>query len=378
MIDLTYLRFAALAAALVVPIGSVLSGPAEHHADWTIRGGFDSNPNDAAGGRSSPVISAGVDYVYRTEAGGRAVLVAAGVRGDAFAPGTRLPADTLRGTLETATALGASGSQRFTASILRETEDGTRRSTMALRQRLEHREGPVKLFVNVEARGQTINEVNVLFDGYLPAPQQFATLAATPGLAWTDGTNEIGLSMAASRVRHLTGKDYLGLDRDQNRLQPFLFTTFHGQAFRFEGSVSHLSARFDRGDYGPFARLLYDARLTVPAGPLELAVAASRTVRDTTFPTAEFEVLEGWEARATHRWSDAAALSGFVRHRRKTYDGPDLDTRTMTLGLEHERRIGEGATLAVSAGWRKVRQTGGRDVHAGLFAVALSRRTDFR
>ncbi len=375
---IAFLVFGCLVFTLSAASAAQGSPPSEHHVDWTLRGGFDTNPNDAAGGRSSPVVSAGIDYLYRAEKDGRALSLSLGARGDAYSADIRLPTDELRFTLETGSALGEASAQRLTASFLRETEDGTRRTTAALRQRIERRFGPFKAFASVEGKGQTINEVNVLFDGYLPSSQQFATATVTPGLAWTGGFGEVGVSVAASRVRHLSGKDYLGLDRDQHRVQPFLFATLAGRGVRFEGSVSHLVARFDNRDYGPFARILYDARLTFPAGPVEVGLQAARFVRDTTFPTAEFEVTETWEARATRRLSDAAAVSGFVRNRRKSFDGPDLDLRTLTAGIDAERRLSAHLTLAATAALRRAAPTGGSPTTAGVFTLALTRRIDLR
>jgi hypothetical protein len=174
----------------------------------------------------------------------------------------------------------------------------------------------------------SLNERNALIsNSFLPSPENFATLGVLPGVALKASFGEVGASVAATHLAYLEEYDYLGLRRDQDRLQPNLFWTSTLGGVGFEGSVSPFAARFRGDDLDPINALLYTGRLKIPVRDVTIDLSSSRSIQDTTLPLSAIDIKLQHEARLTWKANDRTAISGFARWRQDDYKGLDLRAR---------------------------------------------------
>lgn len=366
--------------ASVLPAQAAPEFPAasdETRLDWTLRGGFDSNPRDRRK-PGSPLLGASADLVAQRERPDHATRLEATLRFDGYDPALSVGIAGWRVRAERTDRLGHGLSHSVSLVTIRESEDGARRMEVSLRDRWEWRIGPVKAFASLEGRLARLNEANGLFDGFPPDAQDSAALSALSGIAWVGDGWELGLSGQATRVRHADAFDYLGLDRDHDRRQPFVFATYARDGWKLEGSVSFLDARWRTRDFEPVQRLLYSAQASLPlplsGGEWTLDAGASRSVRDTSLPFAALELVSQAQARFGWRPNEKHAIGLEIRERRKDYPGLGVSTRTRTLAVDVARRLDVRTALGLSLSARAGRTTGDSRQHGYAAIVSLTRR----
>lgn len=372
----------ALCCALLCPCpATAAEEPAETLTSTAVvglRSGFDSSPTNSKGEKGSPTLTgfASWNYLRGTvqDSYGLDLLLI-----DTQYDPRQLAASrqhTL--TLKHATRIGENLSLQSSLALENEQTWSRRRSSLTWRERLNLGLGPIRLFANAEARLAALNERNVFADGdFLPQDENLATLGITPGIAWRQGETEIGVSFTASRTRFTNGIDYLGMRRDNYRLQPNLFVSTALKGVSFEASLSPLQIIFPDKEFESERTLLYTTKLRVPYEWLTLDLSSGRTVEDTTLPFAVINLVTQHEGKLTARFNDTNALSLSVRQKLEDYLGLDATTRTSSIGLDYARGLGNGMTATASAAWRKTKDTGLEAVPAFVVQLGLQKQLDF-
>jgi hypothetical protein len=372
----------ALCCALsgVLPAGAGEAAPETMASTAVIglRGGFDSSPTNSKGEKGSPTLTsfASWNYLRGTAQDGYGLdLLLVNTQYDP----RQLAASRQNAlTLKHATGIGESLSLRSTLALENEQTWSRRRNALTWRERLGLSLGSFRLFANAEARLAALNERNVFANGdFLPQDENLATLGITPGIAWRQGETEIGVSFTASRTRFTNGTDYLGMRRDNYRLQPNLFVSTVLKGASFEASLSPLQIIFPDREFENEKKLLYTAKLRVPYERLTLDLASGRTVEDTTLPFAVINLVTQHEGKVIARFNETNALSLTVRQKLEDYLGLDAKTRTSSIGLDYARALGGGMTATASAAWRKTKDTGLEAVPAFVVQLGLQKQLDF-
>ncbi|CAN7584885.1 hypothetical protein [Bosea sp. LjRoot237] len=343
-----------------------------------LRGGFDSSPTNSKGEKGSPTLTgfASWNYLRGTVQDGYGLdLLLVDTQYDP----RQLAASRLHTlTLKHATGIGENLTLQSSLALENEQTWSRRRSSLTWRERLNLSLGSIRLFANAEARLAALNERNVFASGdFLPQDENLTTLGITPGIAWRQGETEIGVSFTASRTRFTNGTDYLGLRRDNYRLQPNLFVSTALAGASFEASLSPLQIIFPDKEFENEKTLLYTAKLRVPYERLTLDLSSGRTVEDTTLPFAVVNLVTQHEGKLTARFNDTNALSLTIRQKLEDYLGLDSTTRTSSIGLDYARGLGDGMTATASAAWRKTKDTGLEAVPAFVVQLGLQKQLDF-
>ncbi|WID95442.1 hypothetical protein QO058_22130 [Bosea vestrisii] len=343
-----------------------------------LRGGFDSSPTNSKGEKGSPTLTgfASWNYLRGTVQDGYGLdLLLVDTQYDP----RQLAASRLHTLmLKHATGIGENLTLQSSLALENEQTWSRRRSSLTWRERLNLSLGSIRLFANAEARLAALNERNVFASGdFLPQDENLATLGITPGIAWRQSETEIGVSFMASRTRFTNGTDYLGMRRDNYRLQPNLFVSTALKGATFEASLSPLQIIFPDKEFENEKKLLYTAKLRVPYEWLTLDLSSGRTVEDTTLPFAVVNLVTQHEGKLTARFNDTNALSLTIRQKLEDYLGLDSTTRTASIGLDYARGLGNGMTATASAGWRKTKDTGLEAVPAFVVQLGLQKQLDF-
>lgn len=343
-----------------------------------LRGGFDSSPTNSKGEKGSPTLTgfAGWNYLRGTVQDGYGLdLLLIDTQYD---PRQLAASRQHTLTLKHATGIGETLSLQSSLAIENEQSWSRRRHALSWRERLNLSLGSFRLFANAEARLAALNERNVFADGdFLPQDENLATLGITPGVAWRQGETEIGVSFMASRTRFTNGSDYLGMRRDNYRLQPNLFVSTTLKGASIEASLSPLQIIFPDKEFENERKLLYTAKLRLPYERLTLDLSSGRTVEDTTLPFTVINLVTQHEGKLTARFNDTNALSLTVRQKLEDYLGLDATTRTSSIGLDYARGLGNGMTATASAAWRKTKDTGLEAVPAFVVQLGLQKQFDF-
>ncbi|WP_139218986.1 hypothetical protein [Bosea sp. CRIB-10] len=378
-------RYRSVFALLCVMFGALPVAAGEDAAETLVstavvglRGGFDSSPTNSKGEKGSPTLTGFVSWNYlrgTVQDGYGLDLLLVDTQYD-----PRQLAASRQNMLTLKHAMGIGDKLTLQSSLAAENEQtwSRRRRSLAWRERLNLSLGAFRLFANAEARLSALNERNVFAYGdFLPQDENLATLGITPGIAWRQGDTEIGVSFMASRTRFTNGTDYLGLRRDNYRLQPNLFVSTALKGATFEASLSPLQIIFPDKEFENEKTLLYTAKIRVPYEWLTLDLSSGRTVEDTTLPFAVINLVTQHEGKLTARFNETNALSLSVRQKLEDYLGLDATTRTSSIGLDYARGLGGGMTATASAAWRRTKDTGLEAVPAFMVQLGLQKQLDF-
>lgn len=343
-----------------------------------LRGGFDSSPTNSKGEKGSPTLTgfASWNYLRGTVQDGYGLdLLLVDTQYD---PRQLAASRSHALTLKHATGIGEKLSLQSSLAIENEQTWSRRRNALTWRERLNLSLGSFRLFANAEARLAALNERNVFAGGdFLPQDENLATLGITPGIAWRQGETETGVSFTTSSTRFTNGIDYLGMRRDNYRLQPNLFVSTALKGASFEASLSPLQVIFPDKEFENEKTLLYTAKLRVPYEWLTLDLSSGRTVEDTTLPFAVINLVTQHEGKLTARFNDSNALSLTVRQKLEDYLGLDSTTRTSSIGIDYARGLGNGMTATASTAWRMTKDTGLEAVPAFVVQLGLQKQLDF-
>ncbi len=245
-----HIRFAVFTACFQISVISSgwaqeASEPATVTADATIglRGGFDSNPTDGLTAQGSAFLSQSAAIHYLRKAGDDEFQAALTTVDTFFDPRISPPNEALEVSFANALDLGGGFKLRTTLAGAHTQTWSRQEDDLLLRNRLDYDADQYRLFVSADGKLEGLNERNVIVqDSFLPTPENWAALSVLPGAAYKFKQGEAGVSVAATTIKFLETSDYLGLRRDQSRLQPNLFLNARFQASRWK----HRCRRFWR------------------------------------------------------------------------------------------------------------------------------------
>lgn len=366
-----------LALCLAGPHAAAAEGQTE--LIWSLRTGYDANPRGDKASRGSPLLGYGLTLDHQRLFDDQVVKLGVGAQSDYYAPSAAEPSALYRLSAEHAAKLSDAVDHRVVLTAVHEDDDATRRNSLGLRERLEAKSGRLRLFALAESRLSSLNERNVLLGSdFLDEPQPFWINTLTPGVALAEGDNQAGVSVALSRVDYLETSDYLGLRKDQERVQPFFFWAFKLKDLKVEGSISQALVAWPDKDFSGLSKFLYGVEASLPVGAFIVSGSSSRTIEDTTFPTASLALVTNHEARATWKPDEANALSVFWRQQRRTYLEVDVSTRANVLGADYARKIAPDRALTLTAFYKEGTTAGIAPIRSFAALVGLQQSLSWK
>ncbi|QCI68396.1 hypothetical protein [Phreatobacter stygius] len=327
--------------------------------------------------------SATWDYIRGSDKDGYAIAIA--TNNTVYESREVDPATALGLTFRHAFSLSDNLLLRSSLSAVHDQTWSRRSDALIWRERLDYDIGPLRLFTSVDTKVTTLNERNIFALGsFLPYPESFVTLSVLPGVLYRLSFGEIGVSLTASRTMFRFETDYLGLRRNNDRVQPNLFASATFWGIKVEGSLSYARVTFPAGDFDNLQRLLYTAKATIPLElfrlPIEkltLELSSGRTLEDTTLPFSVINVSTLSDARLVAKFNPSHALTVFARRKDDEYVGLGARAVTTSLGAEYAYTFDGGLTAIVAGSWRYTQETGNIPVSSLNLQLGLSKRIDF-
>ena len=243
-----------LGAGVVLLWHSVVMGVAmaddEFVASVRLRGGFDSNP------QFLPGLNPG-----RTGFIGTDTALAAGTKRDGYSLGVAAEAGTtqytnpdmvpaLSGKVVLRGLLGDDNASIASTTTIGDTSSYNLRSSDIVQSiKGEMKFGSIKLFASVEGARSSLNQTNVIFQDFLPSPQQYLRGTLIPGISLVADKVEVGTSVNLSVRRYLEELDDFGYRRDNERVQPFLFARYASSDITAFGAISYLRGTWHDVDF---------------------------------------------------------------------------------------------------------------------------------
>lgn len=328
-----YLPKVFLIAGCLGLAGSHACAESDFTASFRLRGGFDTNPLFSIGqGGGSAFVATDAALAAGMKADGYALGVAAEATAMHYARPEITPARggkvILRGSI------GDDDLRLDSTSTIADVSSYTLRSSELIQSvRAESRRGPVKLFATAEGGRSSLNQANAIFQDFLPDPQQYLRGTLIPGVSLVSGKFEIGASVNLSARRYLQELDVFGYRRDNERVQPFLFAKYGGDAVTAFGSVSRLYGTWHDPDFTNVDRILFDASLSWRAAPFGIDLTAWRRAGETTFPISPITIDTAYSARVSWNWKPKVTLAASVGYVATEYLDSPFRARTLTCGI---------------------------------------------
>lgn len=343
-----------------------------------LRTGYDSNPTDILGAHGSMFATQTLNYDYlRGSLQDGVIGLNIKVADTQYDPNVAAPSTNAIIAATGAIELAPKLTLRTTLTTTVDDSWARRSHAVQLRNRVEYDTTDFRIFANVDAGLNALNERNIFtLGGFLPQDENFATTTFLPGFAYKFGTGEIGTSVALSRVAYLD-TDIFGLDRSHNIVQPNAFFSVKTSGVEVEGSVSPYFARYDTTDFDDVRLLLYTAKVKYQTGAWTFGVGSSRTVQDTTLSFASLDTALAHEASVSYKFDDKNAVSLLARYRRDDYLGTDLWSTTFLTGIDFAHDFGEGFIGTAGASVRQVRRPDEVQPWALNLQIGLQKKLDF-
>jgi hypothetical protein len=185
---------------------------------------------------------------------------------------------------------------------------------------------------------------------------------------------EFGVSASISLTRYVNDADPLGFNRDNMRLQPFVFATWKGDTFDIAASVSRFDGRWDDANFEDVQQTLYDFSLTKTLGDFKLDLAARRSVEDTTFPYVPVILVTSAGVGLSYKFTPQFTLRASAKTLRTDYLGVDLATTTDAVGVGASYDFGKDWTLGLDAGWQRGTLIDGEPMTGAVVSLSLARK----
>jgi hypothetical protein len=373
-----YLPQVFLLAGCLGLVGSHASAEDDFTASLRLRGGFDSNPQFSIGqGSGSAFVAADTALAAGTKADGYTLGVAAEASTTHYARPLLTPSRggkvILRGSI------GDDDLKVDSTSTIADTSTYNLRSTDLIQSvRAEARYESIKLFATAEGGGSSLNQTNAIFQDFLPDPQQYLRGTLIPGVSLVSGKSEFGASVNLSVRRYLQEFDVFGYRRDNERVQPFLFAKYRGDAVSAFVSVSRLYGSWHDPDFTNVDRMLFDASLTWRPAPFRFDLAAWRRAGETTFPISPITIDTAYSAKVSWNVEPKVTLAASIGYATSDYLDSPFRARTLTCGVGATRDIGGDLTLGVDIAYAKGALISGDDANALVVTSSITKRFSAR
>jgi hypothetical protein len=363
---------------LIASCLGVICSPASAEDDFTasfrLRGGFDSNPQFSSGqGSGSAFVAADTALAAGMKADGYTLGVAAEANATHYAQPLLTPSRGGKVVLR-----GSIGDDDlkldFTSTIADASTYNLRSSDLIQAVRAEARNGAIKLFATAEGGRSSLNQTNAIFQDFLPEPQQYLRGTLIPGISLVNGKSEFGASVNLSVRRYLEEFDVFGYRRHNERVQPFLFAKYAGDAVTAFVAVSRLYGRWHDPDFTNVDRTLFDASLTWRAAPFRIDLTTWRRAGETTFPISPITIDTAYLAKVSWNVEPEVTLLASIGYAATEYLDSPFRARTLTCGVGATRDIGVDLTLGVDVAYAKGSLISGNDVNGLVVMSSVTRR----
>ena len=351
------------------------SGEEESLGTVQLRGGYDANPTGLPGNpKGSAFVTIGAAVAIGRDYIGGKVAFAGEAQHTEYELRDIVPADRLKAALETEHNLDTGWTLRTSMRADNTTSYDTRALNVVGAVKLRPSGGAFRPFITGELRYSTLNESNILFDDFLPEPQRFVRATVIPGVAIVHGKLEFGVSASISLTRYLAGSDPLGLNRDNTRIQPFLFASYKDDTLDISASVSRFDGRWDDPSFENVQQTLYDVSLAKTFGDFKIDVGAKRSVEDTTFPFVPVTLVTTAGVGLSYKITPELTLRTFAKTLRTDYPGVDLASKITAFGVGANYDIGEGWTLGLDAAYQRGTLIDGEPMTGGVVSLSLAKK----
>jgi hypothetical protein len=378
------MQFCAARGSLIVLGVLLAASPAsageESLATVQLRGGYDANPTGmpSGGEQGSAFITAGAAVaIGRDYAGGKVAFAGEGQHTEYARDVT--PTDRVKFALETEHDLDTGWTLRTSVRADNTTGYDTRALNIVGKVRLRPGEGVFRPFITGELRYTTLNETNILFADFLPEPEKFVRGTIIPGFAIVHSDKlEFGVSASVSLTRYVNDADPLGFNRDNVRIQSFLFATWKDDTLNIAASVSRFDGRWDDANFEDVQQTLYDFSLTKTLGDFKLDLAARRSVEDTTFPYVPVILVTSAGVGLSYKFTPQFTLRASAKTLRTDYLGVDLATTTDAVGVGASYDFGKDWTLGLDAGWQRGTLIDGEPMTGAVVSLSLAKKFNLK
>jgi hypothetical protein len=219
-----------------------------------------------------------------------------------------------------------------------------------------------------------LNQTNAIFQDFLPDPQQYLRGTLIPGVSLVSGKSELGASVNLSVRRYLQEFDVFGYRRNNERVQPFLFAKYRGDAVTAFVSVSRLYGRWHDPDFTNVDRTLFNASLTWGAAPFRIDLTAWRRAGETTFPISPITIETAYSAKVSWTAEPKVTLAASVGYAASDYLDSPFHARTLTCGVGASRDIKDDLTLGIEVAYAKGSLISGDDVNGLVITSSITKR----
>jgi hypothetical protein len=320
----------------------------EFAASFRLRGGYDSNPLLAPGGKGSALIAWEAGFAYGRDHGEWIT----GATGEASL--TRYqsqefePVQSYRLRLRLANRNRSDIAIDATTTLAQASNYDTRSEFANQRVHLQRAAGDLRPFVAGDLRLASLNELNVLLGDFLPQPMRYLRGTITPGIAYVKDKSEAGVSIAFSKTKYEEALDLFGFRRDNDRVQTAAYAKYGGDDL----SLS-FAAKLD---------------------PWSAEVSFARTAEDTTFPVSPVTINTALQAKISRDLSGKTTAGIFGRMlQRKYWDAP-LFSRTRVAGIEVSHEVFEDVRIAGEFAFARSLLISGAEAEGVIATFALTKR----
>lgn len=339
---------ALLSAGVVLLCHGVALADDEFVASVRLRGGFDSNPQFLPGPNPDRTGFIGAD-----------TALAAGTKRDGYSLGVAAEAGTtqytnpdmvpaLSGKVVLRGLLGDENASIASTTTIGDTNSYNLRSSDIVQSiKGEVKLGSIKLFAAAEGARSSLNQTNVIFQDFLPNPQQYLRGTLIPGVSFVADKFEIGTSVNLSVRRYLDELDDFGYRRDNERVQPFLFAKYTSSDISAFGAISYLRGTWHDVDFTNVSEVLFDTSLTWRVAPFTIDLKAVRKASETTFPISPITIDTLYSGKVAWQIDPDWTLTAAAGYAITRYLDSPFKAQTATYGVGLSRDLGNGYALGL-------------------------------
>lgn len=365
-----------LMAALALGNTDVAADEEEFLASVRLRGGYDTNPTLNPGGAGASAF-AGIDAAFVSGKGNDRFI--AGLVGEATVTQFRdeeiAPLQRYRLAFNLANKQQDGVSIRTDTTALAFQNHDTQLYDFEHKLRLRKVDGAAQPFLRAELKAASLNEKNVIIGEFLPEPYRFLRGTIIPGLAWKRDRLEIGTSVSLSATRYENKLDFFGFRRDNERIQPFLFTEYADEKLSLFAAVSKLYGDWHDVDFSDVRKMLFHVSLDVRYESFTLELIAQRAAADTTFPLSPVSIDTSYSGKLSRAFDGKTTAAVFVRQYGREFLDSPFRSKTDSAGIEFTRELGDETAVGFELAQLRATPIVGEPVSGIAGFISLTKRT---
>jgi hypothetical protein len=343
-------------------------------AAMKLRGGYDSNPEFSVHGIGGSAFISSETALIAGQTGDKYTL---GFVGEASSTHYSNPQATpaLAGKAILRGSIGDDDASLTSTTTLSDVRTyNLRASDVVQSLKGEIRIGAIKLFATGEGGRASLNQTNVIFQDFLPSPQQYWRATIIPGVSVVAGKWEVGTSVNYSVRRYLEKFDDFGYRRDNERLQPFLFAKYTSDELTAFAAMSRLYGTWHDPDFTNVQRNTFEANISWRPAPYTLEVSAVRRAGETTFPISPITIDSLYSVRGSWQASEKIKLLASAGYTTSEYLDSIYRSETATVATGVQYDLGSDLTLGADLTYATGRLISGDHANAFIVGMSLSKR----